>query len=337
MNFLSVGDLSRFLSLRRANSALRNDIQALSKAVTTGVHADIPRHLGGDTLDLSRLEGGIRETEAFRRTTREAAATASGMQAAFGILQDIADTSSANMLSDTSLAVEHTLQSVASVADSQLGSAIDALNTNVGGRFLFSGMKANTPPIISASDLIAQAQSVIAGATSPAEAVQRLDTWFTGAVGSGGFSDNAYNGSLEGGSKFGIDASTTIQFEQTANDQGIRRTLLGLTLGALVSRGAFAGDLAAQAAMMRAGGAALMKGSTSITQSRAALGSHEQTIERTAVRVENLAAELMIERTNLISVDTYEVGSRLVQSEATLEALYAMTARLSGLSLAKHL
>lgn len=337
MNFVSVGDLSRFFTMRRANVALRTDIQRLSKEVTTGIRADVPGHLNGDLLDLSRLEQGIREADAYRRTTREAAATASGMQTALGTLQNIADMSSVSMLSDTSLAVEHTLLSVASVADNQLASAVAALNTNIGGRFVLSGTKANTPPLVSADDLVAQAQTVIAGTATADEAIQRLRDWFDAAPGAGGFTDTAYRGSLGGGSQFGIDASNTIRFEQTANDPGVRSTLLGLTLGALVSRGSFSGDQAAQAAMMRAGGSELVEGNTKLTLARSDLGSNEQSIERASTRLESRATGLKIERTNLISADTYESGSQLVQAEATLEALYAMTARLSKLSLAKYL
>lgn len=337
MNFVSVGDLSRFFTMRRANAGLRNDIQRLSQEVTTGVRADVPRHLNGDLHDLARLERGLREAQTYRKTTQEAAAAATGMQAAFGTLQDIADISSVSMLSDTSLAVEHTLLSVASVADQQLDAAIAALDTNMGGRFVLSGTKANTPPIISSDDLLTQAQAVISGAASADDATQLLQDWFDAVPGSGGFSDVAYRGSLSGGSQFGIDASNSIRFEQTANDHGARNVLFGLTLGALVSRGLFGGDQASQAIMMRSGGAALMKGNAQLTLARSDLGAHEQSIERASVRLDNLASGLQVERTNLISADAYDSGSQLLQAEATLEALYAMTARLSNLSLAKYL
>lgn len=337
MNFVSVGDLSRFFSMRRANSGLRNDIQRLSQEVTTGLRADIPRHLKGDMLGLAGIERGLDQANAYRRTTREAAATASGMQSALGTLQDIADRSSVDMISDTSLAVESTLLSTASIAEGRLGSAIAALNTNVAGRFVFSGTRSDTPPMISADDLVTQAQSVVAGATTADQAVQLLQDWFDAAPGTGGFTDSAYRGATAGGSSFGIDATNSIRFEQTANDPGVRNVLLGLTLGALVSRGAFGGDQAAQATMMRSGGGSLLKGNSELAVVRADLGVNEQSIERASVRLDSLMTNLSIERTNLISADTYESGSQLVQAEAQLEALYSMTARLSNLSLAKYL
>lgn len=331
MNFVSVGDLSRFFTLRRANSALRSDIQKLTYEVTTGLKSDIAKHLNGDFLELDRLESGINKADAFRRTTKEAAATAAAMQTAFGAVANIAESFSVNMLSDTSLAVEHTLLTTASVADNHLSAAISALNANVGGRFVMSGARVNIPPLINADDLVGHAQSVISGASTTEEALQRLENWFDAAPGGGGFADIAYRGSHNGGTHFGIDTSTSISFEQTANGPGVRSVLLGLTLGALVSRGAFGGDQTAHPAIMRAGGGHLAKGNSLLTLARADLGSTEETIERTSVRLDSLSTSLKMERTNLISSDSYEAGSQLVQTEAAMEAVYAMTVRLSNL------
>ena len=337
MNFVSVGDLSRIFTLRNSNAGLRSSIQRLSQEVTTGVRSDIPKHLNGDLVEFAKIERGLDQAQAFRRTSSEAASTASSMQVAFGSLQDIADATGANMLSDTSLAVNHSLKSVAVAAASQLDSAIAALNTNVGGRFVFSGTKINVPAMVSAEDLVGQAQSVIAGAADPDEALQRLNDWFDAAPGTGGFSDVAYRGSVGPAAEFGVDASTTIKFTQTANDGATRKILLGLTIGAVVSKGAFDGDHAAQAKMMRAGGGALIEGNAGVALIRSDLGMTEQVIERSSVRLGATLTNLQIERTNLIQADTYEAGSQLIQAEAQLEALFTMTARLSNLSLAKYL
>ena len=160
MNFVSVGDLSRFFAMRRANSGLRNDIQRLSEEVTTGLKADIPKHLKGDLIEIAQIERGLSEASAYRRVASEAASTATGMQAALGTMQDIADSLSGDMLADTSLAVQSSLQSLATTVASQLDTAISALNSNVGGRFIFSGTKVNTPPLVSSDELLAQAEAV---------------------------------------------------------------------------------------------------------------------------------------------------------------------------------
>ncbi|NHF72906.1 flagellin [Paracoccus xiamenensis] len=337
MNFVSVGDLSRMFTLRNSNASLRSDIQRLSQEVTTGLQSDIPKHLNGDLVEFSKIEHELGRARAFRRTSAEAASVSSSMQAALGVLQDIADATGGNMLSDTALAVNDSLKLMASMAASHLDSAISTLNTNVGGRFVFSGSKVNVPAVVSADDLVAQAQTVIAGAATADEAIQRLGDWFAAASGAGGFSDTAYQGSVGQDGEFGIDASTKIRFTYNANDASTRKILLGLTIGALVSKGAFDGDHTAQAAMMRAGGGALIEGNAGVALVRSDLGVTEQVIERSSVRLDAMLTNLQLERSNLIQADTYEAGSQLIQAEAQLEALFAMTARLSNLSLAKYL
>ncbi|MFD1795148.1 hypothetical protein FQV27_14270 [Paracoccus aurantiacus] len=337
MNFVSVGDLSRIFTLRGSNAALRSDIERLSQEVTTGIRADIPKHLGGDLVQLAKIEDGLSQASAYRQVASEAASTASAMQTALGTLQDLADVAGGSMLSDTSLAVSSSLKSVATATKGQLHVAVAALNTNIGGRFVFSGTKVNLPPLASGDNVLAQAKGAISGATDAESAVQMLRTWFNAPPGAGGFADNAYRGAVSPAAEFGVDSSTSVKFDQTANDSGVRDILFGLTLGALVADGAFTDNHDARASMMRAGGAALIAGNASIAQSRSDLGMTEQIVERSKTRLESMMTNLKIERTCLIEADSYEAGSRLIEAEAQLEALFALTARLSNLSLAKYL
>ncbi|MDO5605075.1 MAG: flagellin [Paracoccus sp. (in: a-proteobacteria)] len=337
MKMPSIGDLSRALVLRQSNFALRGEIQRLSQETTTGIRADISRHLSGDLAGLSQIEARLSSAHAYRRVAVEAGATASGMHAALAGIQVISDENAANLLSDTALATSHGLKSVADAAAGQLNSVIAALNTNIGGRFVFSGAKSDTPPLVHAHELIALAGEVIEGVDNADEAVALLQNWFSAASGEDGFADHAYRGGLADGTDFGIDGTNRIRFGQTANDPGARSVLLGLTLGALVSRGAFAGDHAAQAVMLRAGGGALIAANADISLSRADLGMTEQVIERSATRLTSLTTNLQIERNNIMGVDSYDAGSSLIQAEAQLEMLFALTARLSKLSLARYL
>lgn len=337
MNFVSVGDLSRIFTQRQSNIGLRNEIQRLSAEVATGVKADVPRHLGGDMMQFARLERGITEASAFLRVSAEAAATASAKQAAFATLQQVSDDSGGRMLADTTLATGPTLKAEARVAKNQLSTVISALNANAGGKFLFSGTRVNMAPLVSATNLVAQAQAVISGASTAEGAIDALKNWFEAGPGDGGFHDAAYRGSANGGDSFSVDPSTSISFSQTAADPGIRKMIMGLTLAALVADGSFDGDHTAQAAMVRTGGGLLIEGSADLAGTRADLGMTEQTIERSSTRLQANLTRLQIERSNLIGADPYEAGSKLVQAEGQLEALFAMTARLSNLSLAKYL
>ncbi|MFV0292065.1 MAG: flagellin [Paracoccus sp. (in: a-proteobacteria)] len=337
MNFVSVGDMSRIFTMRHSNAELRNNIQNLSQEITTGIRTDIPKHLNGDMVALSRIEKSISQAENFRRIAVEATTTVVAMQAALENLQNIASGTGNEMLSDGLLVSNNILQSVASTTKEQLDAAVAAINIDIGGRFVFSGTKINTPPLASSEELLTQAEAIISGATTATQAIELLDNWFGSSPGAGGFSDTIYQGAVEDRSRFAIDSSTSIKFIQTANNDDVRQILFGLTIGALVSRGAFDGKHSEQFALMRAGGEALNKGNLAIISTRANLGANEQKIEQTSGKLEVLLSTLQIERSNLIQSDTYEASSRLIQAEAQLEALFTMAARLSNLSLVRYL
>ncbi|WBU59999.1 hypothetical protein [Paracoccus albus] len=337
MNFSSIGDLSQFIVMRSSNLALRTDIQRLSSETTTGVREDIPKHLRGDLLDLSRLSHAIQSAEAYQRNVKEAETAAKAMQLAFSNIQKIADSQGIAMQSDVSLASDKLRRSVASIAESQLDDVIASLNTRLGGRYLLSGTKANIAPIKPAEKIIEAAAASASGAKTAEQTLMQLREWFADDTVSGNVGENFYQGSVRDYSMHGVGPSQTISFTQTANEEGVREVLLGLTIGALVSRGAFYKRPDQQAELMRAGGSSLLEGSAALSLSMASLGSVEHAIEQASIRLEREINTLQIERTELISVDSYEVGSQLVQAEAQLRALYAVTARLSNLSLATYL
>ncbi|WBU63875.1 flagellin [Paracoccus aerodenitrificans] len=342
MSFVSVGDLSQMVMLRRSNAGLKTDIKHLAQEVTTGISTDIPKKLNGDIITLSAIERRLAGARVSLQISAEATATAETMQAALQTLQDSAGISGADMLSTSLLFSEHSLATVAAASENQLRQAVDALNVKVAGRFVFSGTMVDQAPLVSADRLIDMAEQQISGAATAEVAVQRLQNWFGAAPGSGGFTDLAYNGANSANNVFQLDGATSdgatsIEFAQKANDPGVRDVLRGLILGALVARGAFQDDHDARTMMMQAGGAALLDGNSKVTLSRSKLGSSQERIERGLARLQYMSAQLEIERSELVAVDSYEASSRILQTSSQLEALYALTARLSKLSLAKYL
>lgn len=337
MSFVSVGDLSRAYFLRQSNAGLRERIQKLSKEVTTGRHSDTAKQLGGDLLGLARMDRGLTEAKAYLKVASEAASTASGMQSALAHLQEIAQQSSKQMLSDALLGSEHNIRMVADTAAARLQDALSALNISVGGRFVFSGTRVDSPPLVSSDALVGMAESVVAGAANQEQALSQLQDWFDSPAGAGGFTDSAYLGANGAAAELQVDPSSKISLSQTANSLSVRRVLFGLSVAALVSRGAFAGDNDVRAVMLRAAGTALVRGNAELGLDRARLGISEEVIERARVRMNTAATTLAIERARLTEADSYAAGSQLIQAEAQLDSLYALTARLSKLSLTRYL
>ncbi|WBU52948.1 flagellin [Paracoccus sp. SCSIO 75233] len=325
------------MSMRSANASLRGEVKRLSNEVATGRATDTARHLGGNLFALSEIERGIREATIFQQVATEAGTRASAMQSSLGRLQDISGEMSTKMLAADTLLSAEGQHILARNASGGLRAAIGALNAEVAGQFPFSGTKVNIPPVVSAEKLLSQAEQVISGAGTAEEAVQVLRSWFSRSQGDGGFVDHAYQGSVDAQAAFRVGPATEVRFAQTAADPAVREVLFGLTLGALVSRGAFSGSHGDQTRLLQAGGEALLTGHSKVGGLRADLGETQQSIEQASVRLKAMQTTLKIQRTDLVGRDSYEAGSQLVQAEAQLAAVYAMTARLSQLSLARYL
>ena len=96
-------------------------------------------------------------------------------------------------------------------------------------------------------------------------------------------------------------------------------------------------EMGALAAPVFGPGDRLVGGSRGLTALQAAVGSVQATVEDAATRNEAEAMGLKIMHNKLASADPYESATALTEAEGRLEKLYALTARLSRLSLADYL
>ena len=76
---------------------------------------------------------------------------------------------------------------------------------------------------------------------------------------------------------------------------------------------------------------------TGLIARQADLGLLQETAERATARNAAETTALSLARSDILSADPYETASALTQAEASLQNLYALTARLSRLSLTDYL
>ena len=335
MNFPSIGDLARVLAIREGNNALKSQITRLSHEVSTGRVQDIGRHLAGDLVHLSSLEAQLATGETYRRAAAETASAAETMQTVLGQLQEMVSGTATLWLSETTLGEASTRMAAADQARGMLETALQSLNANVGGRYLFAGEAFDTAPLPQSRPFLAMIDTLTAGATVD-EALATIDEWFA-ADGDDSYLGAAYAGSLSAPTPVAIDNSTRVTLTPNAADGGIRDLLRGLSIATLAASDGFAGDEAAQKKLMVAAGHALLEADTGLVAARSSLGQVQRNIELSITRNRALTTALGIERNGLIEADGYDAASKLVQAEAQLESLYVLTRKMAGLSLVRHL
>ncbi len=332
--FTSVGDLSRFVLLRQSNAQLKTRLSVLSQELTTGLKADVPAATGGNLGRLAQVQGRLATLESFNRNASLAQSETSALQAALEGIAGLANRGP-ELQAAAAMEDEAALDMRAAQAAQDFRTAVRLINTEAGGRFALSGTEVGTAPLAPAEDILALARTQVAGMTDPVAISDALDAWFSSDA-AGGFLDQAFRGNFEATST-GVSPDTTIQRDLNASAPEFRTLLKGLAMAALAGEPAAALPHGAKSVLIRAAGRELSEASLGIVRARATLGMQQESIDQALARNAAEGSALSIARSDILAADPYQTASELTQTEANLQNLYALTARMTKLSLTDYI
>lgn len=337
MNLLSVGDMAQYYTMQKHNSALKTRLSQLGSEVTTGKVSDVGATLGGDFSQISAINRSLSMLESFSLVSTEAGIAASAMQSSLETIQTLSQEIGPKLMSITTIGGANVLDSITADADERLQSMVSALNTNVAGRYLFSGAATDSAALINSSDLMMQVSAAASGIMDSANIIAAVEAYFDAPAGSGGYLDNAYLGDTTPRGSFQIADGESVQMTLTAGAEELRTALKGLALASFSSNDAIGLNEDDRLELAQASGAFLVEASEGITVLRSELGTVEGLIESSYTRNNAEASALEIARSQLISADPYDTAAALEATQTQLEILYALTSRMSGLTLANYL
>lgn len=335
MTFLSIGDLAQNFSLRSQNAEIKARLQRLGQELGSGETADPATRFRGDLRPVAAIERSLVLMDAYDLAASEAVIAGDAMQTALAQLTDAAQTAGSQLIQTASLPNTTLSTAAGNEARQWLEQTVSALNTRVGGRTLFAGAATDGPALAGAGELLAALEAEVAGLTTAEDVVAAVDDWFAR---SDGFETVAYLGADHPTGAVRVTEGRTVNLDTTASDPEIRDLLKALATGALLSdANVLSGNHAARSELSRAAGEALLSAESRVTDLRAGLGSVQARIE--TIQTENAASRNALElaRSDLLSVDPYETATEFQAVEGQLETFYAVTARLSRLSLADYL
>lgn len=337
MTIYSIGDQARAFALQTASHRLKTTLETLTREMASGEVSDVAQRLQGNTQILNRIEAQILLTEQRSRNAAEAAAVTGGVQ---DVLESVSTQTKeiglslvAQPLGETTALLQMRASAVAGVFEN----VVSRLNGSVGGRFLFSGQHSDAPALISAPAILDTLEAATAGLTSAQEVMRYVSDWFDAPVGGGGYIDVAYRGTTSGTTSFSIMEGEAAHLETTAASPAITTLLKGLALASLVDRGVLAGQFNEQREMMQQGGQIIVDNAPDLFAEMGRVGSTQQLIERAQTENAATVSALQTSRNAIRLADPYETAGALTQVESQLEALYAVTARLSNLKLVDYL
>jgi flagellar hook-associated protein 3 FlgL len=105
----------------------------------------------------------------------------------------------------------------------------------------------------------------------------------------------------------------------------------------MLDRGTLAGKPAQRAELAKAAGAVLLEAADARGALAARIGTAQERVATATTRNSAEATALQIVRIGIVSADPYEAATALTEAQNQLDTLYAVTARLSRLSLANYL
>lgn len=348
----SASTFSMTFTLRRSLAQMQTTLAKYQREISTGRIADVGVSLGSSARMSYILEEKSEETRAILATNRRISIRVETTQNALENLQKNAEAMRATLI----VAQDNTgdPKAVASQARNSLALFISNLNSEDGESFLFGGEKNDTPPI---RDFFASPPSPgraaldaaildpTTGFGFPADSslVANLSTQQITNFIDGPFADlfsqsnwkDQWSTASDSPIKNRISLHQTIDTSETANDPALRKIAMAYVMVSELGVDGMSEDGART--LFRMATSTLDEGLGLLKRSRASVGVMQQSLKIADASLQSNLNTLELETVRLEGVDRSEVAVRINDTMTQIEAAYALTTRISQLSLAKYL
>jgi len=176
--------------------------------------------------------------------------------------------------------------------------------------------------------------SAVGAATEKEDIINAIDDWFDAA--GGGFETLGYLGNHDYQNRQ-IDANLSTEISVRADDSHIRNLLKGLSYAAVASEISGALTDRTLSELLNDSGVSLVGAAGGMSTLQERLGEKEESVD---IAVSSNSAQLSsfeMARSDLIKADPFETATKLQDIQTQLETHFAVTARLSNLSLVDFL
>lgn len=348
----SASTFSTTFTLRRSISTMQTMLAKYQKEISTGRIADTGVTLGSSARMSYILMDKTEETRTILATNRRISIRIETTQNALENLQETAEAMRATLLVAQDNAGDP--RAISSQARNSLALFISTLNSEDGESFLFGGEKNDTPPIrdyfstTSASARTAINSAIldpVAGFGFPVNSplianltAQEISNFIDGPF-ANLFSETNWKDQWSNASDTRItnriSLHQTTNTSETANDPALRKIAMAY---AMVSELGVEGmnDDGART-LFRKATATLDEGLGLLKRSRADVGVIQQSIKLADTNLQSYLNILETETIELEGIDRSEIAVRINDAMTQIETAYALTSRISQLSLAKYL
>lgn len=329
---MTFGDNASGFSLRSKGSELKSRMEVLSKEISSGKVASVRKHTKGRVEEISiisrrskNLEGynlGIARLELLQKTAQISLGQIGGS------LQALRDDAVLFQTSSSPSARKTLLEK----SELVLERMISALNVSVAGESVFSGTATDRAPL-DLEGLTAAVKAHVLTRPASQSLGDRVDEFFLTA---GPYETQAYSGSSAERS-FLIDDGRTVGVGVRADGIEIRRAI-GAVMGVMIALDDTISIPEAQRKDVVSHSIARMSSAMdSVIAVKARLGASQENLELQKTANTAQIESLKMLQSEKLGVDRYAKIAELREAENRLGTVYAMTARMSRLSLLEYI
>ncbi|WP_342152506.1 flagellar hook-associated family protein [Methylorubrum sp. SB2] len=336
-----ISSLNLWNAPRTGAARLQGELADATREIATGRHADVGATLGGTVAQAFGLR---RQGAVLAALTQSNAAASLRLDTTQGALKAIQADADAMLKELTGLPADKRAAAISSTSAARLASLTSALNTSVGGQFVFGGTDSGTAPLTAyegspASPARTAVQDALAAAfpsgTANVTASQMtafLDNLHASLFDGTGWSrfSGASNRTLDSR----ISLTETATTSASANAAPLRDLAMAYVIGSGIGLSGFPAE--AQAAAAARMSDLLGSASRGLVQMQADLGISQSRIAEANARMEKQAALFTGRIDALESVDPAEAKSRVDALTTQIQMSYGLTSQLRSLSLINY-
>ncbi|MFM9845326.1 MAG: flagellin [Dongiaceae bacterium] len=348
---MNISTLATHMQLNSSINRVQRSLFEAQKEISSGRKADLMAMVKDGAREPVDLRTMLTETEEYQSTATLTASRLETMQRVMGSVNDVVTNARTQALTGRDAVSRRYLEGMASGAIAQITSM---LNTQLGGRALFAGIRLDTKPLQEANSVNAASgfspmqaiQQVIAAngpitdaasALNVVSGADGLDAIFGDSHSNGNlnFSSTFYNGATTGAVTARLDHGYDLDYGVRADNQAFRQVLEGIYMLAAVPYGSVPDD--AFAAWQDEAVTRINAGFQGVIDTAGDLGFKQQMVQEITDRHDATRTFLNNRVADLERADPYETAIRFSQLQTQLESSFAITTRLANLTLTKFL
>lgn len=334
MNYASLGDGVRQFQQARQILSIKTNLNTLVNELSSGEKSDKMKATNGDSSRFSAIDNRLKVLSSQAFVAKETQLTLSATQTALNNFDAQRGALADQLLPITPDSPDFQVTQAAAAGRSRLDGLVSTLNTKLGDDSLFAGTAFDQAALTSSDAMLADIVTQIGAATDTATILSTVDTWFDDPA--GGFAALGYTGDTGAQQQKRLDGDSKIAIEARADDDGIKSVLKGAVIAALVDD--IPGlDKSVKVSLLFEAGLQLQSAASDVAGIQGRLGYAEEEVERISVAQSAEQAALNTARNLITQADPFDTASELQAVQLQLETHYAMTARLSRLSLSEYL